>query len=283
MKKDKDMIDKKAQSVRVIYGICLAIMTAVVALLFIAQIWLLFRATDVEPYSVESVSMRFHKIAVPFWIWIAMVAGGGVLSWVFPEEEEKPKAFISVHTTLTRLKGRLPENDGGMVELKRENTLRNVVWGVCAVLLVVMTAVVVIFLLNGEYAAKFDTEFFKTHVEAEKLLKLSPLVLVVLCVCAGALIYQSYSLKKELALVKNAIAESAKRGEKPVKTEQKQTIWNKITAKFAFLKTKKAVLVTRLVVAVAGLTLLVVGVCGDGMQEVLTKAINICTQCIGLG
>ncbi|MBR2320548.1 MAG: thioredoxin [Clostridia bacterium] len=42
-------------------------------------------------------------------------------------------------------------------------------------------------------------------------------------------------------------------------------------------------MVARVFVAVAGLVLLVVGICGDGMQEVLTKAINICTQCIGLG
>ena len=273
----------KGQTARRLYGICLTVLTVVEAMLFIIQIRLLFRATENSPYSVETVSKRFSQIAIPFYLWLAAIVGGGVLSYIFPDEVETPKTLVNTRVLLCRLKGRLPENDGGMVELKRENTLRNVVWGVCAALLVVMTAVVVIFLLNGEYTAKFDTEFFKTHVEAEKLLKLSPLVLGVICVCAGALIYQSYSLKKELALVKNAIAESAKRGEKPVKTEQKQTIWNKITAKFAFLKTKKAVLVTRLVVAVAGLTLLVVGVCGDGMQEVLTKAINICTQCIGLG
>ena len=120
-------------------------------------------------------------------------------------------------------------------------------------------------------------------MEAEKLLKLLPLVVVVLCACACALIYQSYSLKKELTIVKKEIAESAKRGEKLVKTEQKQTLCDKIKEKFAFLGKEKSILTIRLVVAVAGLTLFVVGICGDGMQEVLTKAINICTQCIGLG
>ena len=181
----------KGQTARRLYGICLTVLTVVVATLFIIQIWLLFRATENSPYSVETVSKRFSLIAIPFYLWLAAIVGGGVLSYIFSDEVETPKTLANTRVLLCRLKGRLPENDGGMVELKRENTLRNVVWGVCAVLLVVMTAVVVIFLLNGEYAAKFDTEFFKTHVEAEKLLKLSPLVLVVLCVCAGALIYQS--------------------------------------------------------------------------------------------
>ena len=279
----KNMGENKAQTARRIYGICLTVLTVLVAALFIVQIWLLFRSSENSPYTVESVSKRFSQIAIPFYLWLAAIAGGGVLSYAFPEGEKMPKALVDTRVLLRRLKSRLPENEGGMVEVKRENTLRNVVWGVCAALVVAMVAIAVVFLLNTDYTAKFDTEFFKSHAEAEKLLKLAPLVFVVLCVCAGALIYQSYSLKKELALVKKAIAESAKRGEKPVKTEPKQTVLGGMIAKFAFLKTEKAVLVARVFVATAGLVLLIVGICGDGMQEVLTKAINICTQCIGLG
>ena len=277
------MGENKGQTARRIYGICLTVLTVVVAMLFIVQIWLLFRATENSPYSVETVSQRFSQIAVPFYLWLAAIVGGGVLSYAFPEEAEMPKTQVDTRALLRRLKGRLPENDGGMVEVKRENTLRNVVWGVCAALVVAMTAITVVFLLNGDYVAKFDTEFFASHVEAEKLLKLSPLVFVVLCACAGALIYQSYSLKKELALVKNAIAESAKRGEKPAKTEEKRTIWGKIAKFFAIFEKEKSVLIMRIAVAAVGVTLLVVGIGFDGMQEVLTKAINICTQCIGLG
>ena len=274
------MVQNKAQTARRIYGLCLTVLTVAVAALFIIQIWLLFRATENSPYTVETVSKRFSQIAVPFYLWLIAIVGGGVLSYAFPEEEETPKALVNTRLLLNRLKCRLPENDGGMVEVKRENTLRNIVWGVCAALVVTLTAAVLIFLLNGEYTAQFDTEFFKSHVEAEKLIKLSPFILAVLCVCAGALYYQSYSLKKELTLVKDAIAESAKRGEKIVKTEKKERAFKK---KFAFLATEKTVFAVRVAVAAAGLILLVVGICGGGMQEVLTKAINICTQCIGLG
>ena len=274
------MVQNKGQTARRIYGLCLTLLTVAVATLFIVQIWLLFRATEDTPYTVETVSKRFSQIAVPFYLWLVAIVGGGVLSYAFPEEAETPKTLSNTRLLLNRLKCRLPKNEGGMVEVKRENTLRNIVWCVCAALIVVLTVTMVVFLLNGEYMAQFDTEFFKSHAEAEKLIKLSPFVLVVLCACAGALYYQSYSLKKELALVKNAIAESAKRGEKPVKTEKKECA---IKKKFTFLATEKTVLVVRVAVAAVGLTLLVVGICGDGMQEVLTKAINICTQCIGLG
>lgn len=277
------MTKDKAQTARRIYGICLTVLTVVVAALFIIQIWLLFRATDKNPYTVETVSNRFSQIAIPFYLWLGAVVGGGALAYAFPEEEETPKVWVDPRITLQRLKGRLSQNGGGMVEVKRENTVRNAVWGVCAALSVAATVFAVIFLLNGAYTAKFDTEFFKTHVEAEKMIKLFPIAFALLCACAGALIYQSYSIKKELALVKNAIAESAKRGEKLVKMEEKPTLCKKIKGKFAFLSSEKTVLVLRVAVAVIGLGLFVGGICFEGTAEVLTKAINICTQCIGLG
>ena len=277
------MTQKKAQNIRRIYGICLSALTVVVAALFIVQIWLLFRATEESPYSVETVSKRFSQIAIPFYLWMLGVVGAGVLSYVFPRVKEGPKPMIDPQVTLKRLKGRLPENAGGMVELKRENTARKVVWGVCAALAVAVTVIAVVFLLDEDYVAMFNTEFFKTHVEAEKLLLLLPLVVLSLCACAGALIYQSHSIKKELALVKKEIAESAKRGEKLVKAEEKKSIWDKIKEKFAFLGKEKSIFVLRVLVAVVGLGLVVGGLCFDGAAEVLTKAINICTQCIGLG
>ena len=277
------MTKNEAQTARRIYGICLAVLTLVVALLFIVQIWLLFRATDKSPYTVETVSKRFSQIAIPFYFWLAAIVAGGVLSYAFPEEAEVPKTSIDTRITLNRLKARLPENAGGMVEVKRENTARNVAWGICAALSVIVTVLSVCFLLNRGYEATLSSDFFKTHAEAEKLLIIFPLVVLVLCVCAGALIYQSHSLNKELAAVKKEIAESAKRGEKPVKTEKKQTGLDKLMNAFAFLGKEKSVFVIRIVVAVAGVGLLLGGICFEGTAEVLTKAINICTQCIGLG
>ncbi|MBE5746817.1 MAG: thioredoxin [Clostridiales bacterium] len=41
--------------------------------------------------------------------------------------------------------------------------------------------------------------------------------------------------------------------------------------------------VFRGVVGTVGIVLLIWGICNGGMADVLKKAINICTQCIGLG
>lgn len=277
------MIEKKMRTARLIYGICLSVLTVAVAVLFIVQAWAIFRSAEDSPYTVKIISEKFSQISVPFWLWIAAIAGGGVLSFVFPEAEEKPKALINVQKTLTRLKGRLPENEGGMVEVNRESVLRKVVWGVAAALSIAATVVSLVYLFDTDYVAKFDSAFFKAHTEAEKFIKIFPWVFASLCVCTGALIYQAYSLKKELSAVKKLVAESAKRGEKPAQAEKKESVWDKISAKLAFLGKEKSVLVFRLCVATLGLVLLCVGIFNGGTVEVLTKAILICKQCIGLG
>ena len=49
------------------------------------------------------------------------------------------------------------------------------------------------------------------------------------------------------------------------------------------LNSNKFIYGTRLVVFCAAVALIVVGVLNGGVGDVLMKAINICTECIGLG
>ena len=46
---------------------------------------------------------------------------------------------------------------------------------------------------------------------------------------------------------------------------------------------KTAVIAVRIAILVVALGLIVAGICNNGMADVFAKAINICTECIGLG
>ena len=48
-------------------------------------------------------------------------------------------------------------------------------------------------------------------------------------------------------------------------------------------KSEKILLFVKLSIIAIGVTLLVLGICGDGIKGTLEKAIRICTECIGLG
>ena len=77
-------------------------------------------------------------------------------------------------------------------------------------------------------------------------------------------------------------------GRKPIKemlVKEKPILERKEKAQSATgLKWRKYLLpITRIAIAVLGVVLVIIGIFNGGMADVLEKAINICTQCIGLG
>jgi len=272
------MTEKSAQTLRRIYGICLSALTVLIATLFIVQIWAIFRSTD--GYTLEIISEKFSQIAIPFWLWIVAIVGGGVISFIFPETEEMPKAFVDVRITLTRLQARIPKDAESLLEASEKGNGRKIAWGIGVGVCLISTVVALAYLFNAGYVVKFSGEFFQTHAEAEKLIKIAPWVLASLCVCAGALIYQEYSLKKELAQVKGIFAEYAKNKALVQPQEKEESAWEKMSKR---LSSPKLLTAVRAGLAIVGIALFVIGIFNGGMADVLAKAVNICTQCIGLG
>ena len=274
---------KKDKGAKFIYGICLSVLTAIVAVAFIVQVWAIFRSSPTDPYTTEIIGKKFSEIALLVWLWVAAVVGGGVLSYVFPEETEKPKALLDGKVTLNRLKNRLPHEGDDWQGLQKQNRMRMLVWAVCAVLCMVAVVVSLVYLLNMDYTATFKTEFFKTHVEAEKFIKIFPWVLGAFVVCIGAGVFETYSLKKETAKAKEMLLDNAAKGIRILPKEKEKSRLGKLGEKFSFVHTEKFILGVRITLAVVGVVFVVVGIFNGGMADVLTKAINLCKQCIGLG
>ena len=80
-------------------------------------------------------------------------------------------------------------------------------------------------------------------------------------------------MRKEISHVKTKLAENAKNGV-VVKARNSQK-----TAK----NNERTTFFVRVAVGSLAIVLIVWGIANGGMADVLGKAINICTQCIGLG
>ena len=79
-------------------------------------------------------------------------------------------------------------------------------------------------------------------------------------------LYEEYSSKKEIELLKKIIkTDGKKKKEKYIE------------------KSNKAINITRVSLLALSVLLIVVGIFNGGAEDVLQKAINICTECIGLG
>ncbi len=283
--KGKIMTEKFGKKVTFIYGICLAALTVIVGALFIMQIWAIYQSKPVNAFTAESIHEKFTQIAVPVGLWVGAVIIGGVLSYVFPEEEEKPKAYISVRMNLERLKGRLPQEEGGMVEVNKESRCRIIAWTACAACCVAATVISLLYLLDAQYVPRFEGEFFTGHKgAADRLLRIMPWVFGGLLACLAAWIYDTHSIKKETAFIKTKIAENAKKGIKPSKAEKKLSRWERICKKYPILKSKWWKYGLQIGLGVLSVALIIIGIFNGGMDyDVFDKAKKICTQCIGLG
>lgn len=281
--KEKGMAENKGKKIRFIYGIGLAALTVIVGALFILQVCSIYSSSPESPYTVESISAHFNQIAIPVWLWVAAVVGNIVLSFVFPEEEEAPKAEVGIEVKLNRLRKRLPENAVGVSAINAKRRSR--VWAAiaCGAFVAAAIALCLFHLLNENYTPMIGEDFFPGgRALADRLVRSVPWIIDGFLLCIVVTEFFEKSQEEELALTKTAIAESAKQGIKATagKTQEKKGFFRAIGA---FFESEQVTSVLRILFAVAGIALVVVGIFNGGMHDMLQKAINICTQCIGLG
>lgn len=266
----------KAKSLRLIYGIFLSAFTVAVGILFIVQSQRIYRSADVSPYSYEKAVTYLSQIAVPFFLWVAAVIAGWVLWEIFPAEKEKLKAPYDAARILTRLKRRLPDNGAQSDSLKKADLIKKIVWGVCIAFCLLAAVMVAVCVWNKDNYTPIGDGFNPTQDMLHMLPKILPWVIVSFLLAAGATVYSDRSAKRETEEVKKLLSAS-KKAPAAKNTGDKKI---KLPALFSHAYFDYAV---KGVILVVGIVFVVAGCINGGILDVLEKAINICTECIGLG
>ena len=126
-----------------------------------------------------------------------------------------------------------------------------------AAVLVICSAMSLAYLLNGENFTSWDLEM----VMGQLLLYTGPWAAAAFAVMIGASWACDRSMEREIAALK-AVPKSA-----PAQRSQRVFPMG----------------IVRMVIFVVAAAFIVLGVMNGGLYDVLVKAINICTECIGLG
>ncbi len=273
------MTEKTKHNLRKGVGIFLSVWTVLVGIAFIVQVWRIYAVGGEEPFTTDSISTHFRQIAVPFYIWIAAIVAAGVLWLVYPAPKGKITPYIDVKCTLARLNDRLIESSESAKKLQKYRLIAKCACGVACLGCVI--AAIVYLVADVSLSAK--SGFLAKHTEAERILRALVWIVAATALGVGTAYFVEDNYKKEIALAKSAIAENAKKGVKVQKQKKKQTLQSLATSKLAFTRSKWFLLGVRLVVVATAITFIIVGVCNGGMKAMLQKAINICTQCIGIG
>ncbi|MBR2646687.1 MAG: hypothetical protein IKD47_03930 [Clostridia bacterium] len=266
------MREEKARKIRWIYGICLSVYTFIVGALFIVQTWRIFLPGGKGNYTAASIAEKFSEIALPVWLWVAAVVIGGALAIAFPISKTKPKAYVTTQIQLERLGARLLGGEDSDGKAKKERKFRIALGIACAIACAVAACVALFIMLDKSYVAKVDREFFSgTNAVVDRLFSLVPWGLAAFALAIAAAYLIEGSRRREVQILKAELAKEGKIAKAPAKPKTEQ------------VENRRLVLIVRIVLAAVALMLVVVGIVNGGMSEVFKKAINICTQCIGLG
>lgn len=271
-------MDKTARNVRIIYGAFLSLFTVAVGILFIVECALIYDAGTVGNYfSPAIVSAHFKKIAIPVFLWVAAAIAGYVLSVVFPYAKQSVK-FTDLRKSEKRLLKRVPKGEGEeftscFSRYKKRYAIRVALWGISAIFAVISAIVAAVYLFNTSHFPASDI----TGEVVAMLRSVFPYIGVSFVLFIGVTLYEHFTAKRDLALVKQLIV--AGKGMPVAPAEENVRLKNFVGA----ITSRRAVWIIRGLVLALAITFIILGVVNGGMHDVFEKAVKICTECIGLG
>lgn len=257
------MTKQLSSRIRLVYGAVLSASIAVAAVCLMAACVQIYSQGG-RPFSREAVAQAFTPIALPVYLCLGLTLGGFLLDLFLPEDAAKLTAGRQNALVLKRLHGKTDLDKCGedlraavAAQQRSRSTHRRI-----RSILLVLSAVV--FLAYGMNPANFHQSEIN-----DSMIRAMYVLVPCLAVSFGYALFTAYhssaSMEKEIELLKQAGPE-ARRSPAPA-------------AESAPGKAK----LVRNVLLVLAVILLVYGFCTGGTADVLTKAVNICTECVGLG
>ncbi len=271
------MSEKNIKRLHIAYSAVLSVLLTVCAVLFAVSCVGIYNSTESEPYTTQTISAAFKRIAPPVCICLILILGGFILNLFIPAEKKKLKGGVSKSVTLSRLSSKL-DLDNTLVEygagILIRRRVRHILTAFASLIFILRSVHTLIYILNTENfpAADINGEVIKATLTV--LLNL----LIPFIIAITVSFVNSKLIKDEIELTKKALAQQKNKYEAPEKE-------NFITkAKAFFIKNdKKLVFATRVIIIFVGIIFVGAGILNGGASDVVQKAIKICTECIGLG
>lgn len=251
--------------VHLIYKILLSVSLMVMGACLIVACVGIYLSGD-RPFSAEAVATAFSGIAIPVYLCLILILGGFLLDGFIPPKQPKLTAAKQHAYTLEKLKGKL-DMELCCKEIKQKLTAlkkkRSYVY--FAVWLITLLSI------SDFYVYASDpTHFDSVDINGSMIAAAIRFGLSCLIILSGGIFnvyFNGRCDKKEITLVKEAIAAGAVKTEVPAPAVKKPNATN----------------IVRFAILGIGIAIFVYGFITGGTADVLTKAVNICTECVGLG
>ena len=269
------MIDRKqaesgvsrAEGLARLAAIISAISVGVLGILFIGATLHLYFTGGAHPYSRERVGQYLSPLILPTVVTVGVTVWSYVMTSLAPKNKEKGTPLPESHrlyNLVERLKGcELDTETSALVNKERRRRL---------IFNIGFTALSVIFASVALIYAIFFAELTVKNLNGD-ILALFSITLPLFAIAVGLHAPRLYLNEMSAAREREALAAAVKNGVKPTGTASPRIYKNE--------GLKRNVLTA--LFAVAAVVFIIVGAFNGGMDDVLAKAVKICTECIGLG
>ena len=261
----KFKLDKK--TVRDIYGIILSLLLSAVGICFIVSCILIYSEGE-SPFSRERVAKAISSIALPIWLLIGALICAIPVHVICPSERErlKPYRMTEEHlATLTeRLGDRPKESDVALAVQERKFRFYVRLGAVGIALLMLIYPIIYLFVPSN-----FTLESMNDDV-AHAILSFLPSILVSLGAFVACSHLCAHSVEREIDALKALV-------------KAKPSLFRAKKREYGSKNEEKWVVPLRIATLLIAVTFIVIGIFNGGMKDVLSKAIKLCTECVGLG
>ena len=260
------MTNEKLRKLNLIYGIVLSVIIIITGICFIVSCIDIYKS-GMRPFTYESISTHFMAIIVPVVLCIVGIVGGMVVS-CFPLEKPKIKGFIDTGITLKKMSDKIDISKcdaEAQSKITRERKIRRYSNYLCIDAIVVSLVISLIYVLNKSNFPAIDINAEMVNA----MLFVIPCAIVSIASIYANVLVCSASVVRELDIVKASF-----------KTAKKNDVGD---GAHDVPSNEKMLFGVRLTIFVLAVAFIVIGIFNGGMADVLQKAINICTECIGLG
>ena len=258
--------ENTAKKIHLICGIVTSALIVIAAILFAVSCVDIYKNGGSQPFTRESITAHFKLISIPTFAAIAAVVLSGIAALVFPIESTLGKIY-NPYVPLASYRDRLrldacdeEAKENILYQRKRHFIIRAVSLAVCAVLLI---AALIFSLDFSRYTA--------TDINSEILgcvvISLPLSILGILTLFVGEL-FASASAVCELEITKAAVT----------KNREVLGAVQKKDERVFFFSTPLFTNILRAVVFCLAVVFIILGIFNGGMEQVLGKAVRICTE-----
>lgn len=268
------MTEKTKQTIHLIYGILLTIVTVIAGLCLMYSCYSIYTdglaAGSGQIYSREIIQATFSDIAIPVYACLALVIGGFILQLALPLEKKKlmpEKNYAMILHRLKTKKAFSPDQESLQAAVERQQKQRRTVLIIGTVITFVCALAFLIPACRSSYWPDVNDP---VRGVTDAMIGIMPLFAGCVVIPMGYCIFAAYfcrsSLRKEIELMKQASAPAVPVEEAPT-----------------FRLDGNALLIIRLSLLVLAVVGIILGAATGGVESIVAKAVAICTECIGLG